>query len=178
MISNRSILALTTLTAFAAIVGLFVSIASIDVNTSVAGEAVWYTFMQIAFYAGLVFLYRTGTFRRTPWSKWALLAVPAIGLGALFKILYWYGVTSYYLILGGYAIIVITYGIHFFRKPYKTRLDFLKLSYVTIACMLRCALFLHIITKEQGSIELFLFWVVFLENLREGSKRGTLFQDE
>jgi hypothetical protein len=69
---------------------------------------------------------------------------------------------SVYLIVTGHAIILVTYIIHFIRKPVKQHLDILKLVTIVIFCVETPVIVLNLLSKDGTALLSLALHVIFL----------------
>ncbi|RFP65615.1 hypothetical protein D0N36_07920 [Hymenobacter lapidiphilus] len=87
----------------------------------------WQLLLIIAAYGLLLWVIWNGQLRRSRFAFPVASAVVGLFLGLLFKVQHWTGGTE--LLVGSSVALVGLYGAWFARKPNKTRLGVLKLSY-------------------------------------------------
>jgi hypothetical protein len=122
-------------------------------------------------FLGLLLLALNSDILKTIYFKLILLAMAIVILGEVFYLLHWPG--SYALIISGAAGVITTYGIRFYLKQGKKRLDILKFLWVLTTYIAVCLIILNIIPKEVGYCCELLFWAMILEHFMLSRKIKT-----
>ena len=121
----------------------------------------WRRFFQVAL-AMIAWsaMFSLSSFRKTFWVRPAYLGVSILLFGILFKLQHWpYGNA---LILVGCLIAGTAYLIHFFKKPGKEMLDWLKATYLAVAVSTILAKVFRLLNDE---ISLISDWIILVSGM-------------
>ena len=123
----------------------------------------WQLLLTVAAYGLLLWVIWNGQLRRSRFAVPVAGAVVGLLVGLLFKVQHWSGGTE--LLVGSGVALAGLYGAWFARKPTKTRLDFLKLSYALSLGLWAVAMALgwQALLPWLSSLLLMSLWAVLLD---------------
>ncbi|MFL5729538.1 MAG: GldL-related protein [Cytophagaceae bacterium] len=125
--------------------------------------------MNILIIAGIFFLLKNGTFLHSTYFRWISACFSITILGALFKIMHW--PFSGPMLIISMAGIPIIYGLHFYTKPIKETLDYVKLIWVLLFFLLRLAYMMHWYQNQDLLlVSSILFFLILVWVFNEGRK--------
>ena len=99
--------------------------------------------------AGLIILLRHGTLlkRQSVALRLLLALLGLLCIGMLLKVMHWPG--GHTTTLAGLGLVPLLYGVHFGKKPVRTRLDYLKLAWVILLSASLVCVFQHCFYKAE-----------------------------
>ncbi|MGJ8685647.1 MAG: hypothetical protein ACSHWW_13535 [Nonlabens sp.] len=120
--------------------------------------------------AGLYLLITSGTFKRTRFYRYARIGIAIILIGALLKIMHYYG--GEIAVILGYVWILGCYTLSFIKKPYKKILDWLKLIYAFVVIIQTTSTFLHYAVADYLQIHFLIMLVMVILHIKEQKELG------
>lgn len=116
---------------------------------------------------GMFFLLYMGTFIKTKYFRYSKLLFALLLVGALFKITNWFNSDLFFIV--GFLGILVMYVLSFIQKPFKNRLDYLKLAWITISIPYKLLIFFHLVGRDYGIITQIIMFFALLEYFRNPS---------
>lgn len=173
---NKIYLSIITTGILATILGVLLFLISEDITrirlaTNLYNFGLWGSQL-----AGIIMLLTNGTFIKTKYFKMLKAALAVLFIGILFKLTHWKPNGNYIISLSFIGIIIV-YFLSFLKKPIKTRLDYLKLSWVVVSYTLGILNFLHVIPRGLSGIGAIILWMAIIDFTVVGLKRKTIFRD-
>ena len=169
---------------FLIIIGLVIIISFIGIiltNTASESETIglgWNMFdygIRIGSFVGLIMLLLNGTFIKTKYFKIAQGIVVVIIIGVLLKIMHWTIYVNLVIVMGLIGI-VLSYFLHFAKKPFKIRLDYLKLLWIIVSHAFAILILLRLIRRDYAEFGNYLLWLTIIDFAITGQKNGTIFK--
>ncbi|MBQ4819602.1 hypothetical protein [Aquimarina sp. MMG016] len=170
MLSNQTLTILIILGVLMALTGLFLSsFTAVEDSDFLFRIGLW--LIEVA---GMFLLLRNGTFLKTRYSRIVMGLLAFTLIGVAFMVMHWpYGT---FLLIGGCIGIVISYGIHFFKKPIKKRLDYLKLAWVAVLYIGAVLRLYHLIPRDYRILTTVLMILAVMDYMLPKIKNKTLFE--
>lgn len=158
------------------VISLFAFISTI-VTENFEAENWLYRGLTIVEIAGFFMLLMNGTFIKTKYFRILKGIVAIILIGTLVKILHWefYGINGDLILAISFLGVMTTYFFSFLNKPFRKRLDYLKLAWVLSRYTIGTLIFLHVISKVYEIIPSIIIWLAILDYCVEEYRNKRLF---
>ncbi len=121
---------------------------------------------------GVCFLLYMGTFVKTKYFRFAKGMFFFVLIGMVFKITHW-GYSDILMTIGLIGVLVF-YAMSFIQKPFKNRLDYLKMTWVIVAILYKLLLFFHLISRDYNIISQVIMFFALLEYLKNSTVKKHL----
>lgn len=170
MLSNQTLTILIILGVLMSVTGLF-----LFSFTTVANSGFLLTWgLWLIEVPGMFLLLLNGSFFKTIYSRIAMGLLALMMVGGAFMIMHWpYGNP---ILVGGCIGIVISYFIHFLKKPIKKRIDYLKLTWVIVLYIGAALRLYHIIPRDYRILTTVLMIMALMDYILPKIKNKTLFE--
>lgn len=124
--------------------------------------------------AGMFLLLSNGTFLKTKYSRIVMGLFAVMLIGGAIMVMHWpYGNS---LLVVGCIGIVISYLVHFLKKPIRKRLDYLKLAWVAVLYIGAVLRLYHIISRDYRMLTTVLMILALMDYMLPKIKNKTLFE--
>ncbi|WP_299221889.1 hypothetical protein [uncultured Aquimarina sp.] len=170
MLSNQTLTILIILGVLMSLTGLFLSTFTYVSNSDFLLTAgLW--LIEVP---GMFLLLLNGSFLKTKYSRIVMGLLAFMMVGGAFMIMHWpYGRL---ILVGGCIGIVISYLIHFLKKPIKKRIDYLKLVWVIVLYIGAALRLYHIIPRDYRILTTVLMILTLMDYILPKIKNKTLFE--
>ncbi|WP_298539517.1 hypothetical protein [uncultured Aquimarina sp.] len=170
MLSNQTLTILIILGVLMSVTGLFLSSFTTVANSDfLLTWGLWLIEM-----GGMFLLLSNGTFLKTIYSRIVMGLLAVVLIGSAFKIMHWpFGNP---ILVGGCIGIVISYLIHFLKKPIKKRIDYLKMVWVIVLYIGAALRLYHIIPRDYRILTTVLMILALMDYMLPKIKNKTLFE--
>lgn len=169
MISNQTLTILIILGVLITFIGLFLS----SFTTIENSDFLFRIGLWLIEVPGMFLLLSNGTFLKTKYSRIVMGLFAFMLIGTAFMIMHWpYGNS---LLVVGCIGIVISYLVHFLKKPIKKRLDYIKLAWVSVLYIGAILRLYHLITVEYRILTTVLMILALMDYMLPRIKNKTLF---
>ena len=116
---------------------------------------------------GVCFLLYMGTFVKTKYFRFAKGMFFFVLIGMVFKITHW-GYSGVLMTIGLMGVLFF-YAMSFIQKPFKNRLDYLKMIWVAVVVIYKLLHFFHLINRDYYIISQVIMFFALLEYLKNST---------